>query len=96
MKTDYTPKPIDTSCIELSADLLEFIELLSKNTHEVWAQQRFVEGWQCGVKRNEAKKLHPCLVPYEDLPENEKEYDRKTVSEAVKVILKLGFRIDRH
>ena len=38
-------------------------------------------------------KTHPCLVPYEELPECEKEYDRNTSIETLKLIMKLGFKI---
>jgi len=94
MKT-YNPQPIDTSSVKLSSDLLELTELLAKNTHDIWAKQRIAEGWRYGTERNDTKKLHPCLVPYEDLPESEKEYDRNTAMAALKVILKLGFRIEK-
>ena len=95
MKTKYNPKPLDTSRVELSADLLELTEVLAKNTHEVWATQRLAEGWKYGPERNDAEKLHPCLVAYEDLPENERDYDRNTAMEALKVIRKLGFKIEK-
>ena len=95
MKIEYTPNPLDTSAVELSADLLELTELLSKNTHEVWAAQRLSEGWQYGAERNDVEKWHPCLVPYHELPENEKEYDRNTAMETLKVIVKLGFRVEK-
>ncbi|MDR1203333.1 MAG: Ryanodine receptor Ryr [Tannerellaceae bacterium] len=95
MKTQYIPRPLDTSRIELSADLLELTELLARNTHEVWSQQRLAEGWRYGTTRNDTKKEHPCLIPYEDLPENEKEYDRNTAMEALKVIKSLGFEIKK-
>jgi len=91
----YTPQPIDTNSVALSADLQELTELLAKNTHEVWAQQRIADGWQYGRERNDAEKRHPCLVPYEDLTETEKQYDRNTAMEALKVIQKMGFKIVR-
>ncbi|MDR0630612.1 MAG: hypothetical protein LBF70_01070 [Holosporales bacterium] len=89
----YIPKSIDTSEVKLSADLLELTELLARNTHEVWATQRIAEGWKYGTERNDIEKLHPCLVSYDDLSENEKEYDRNTAMETLKVIQKLGFEI---
>ena len=75
--------------------MLELTELLAKNTHEVWATQRFAEGWKYGTERNDTEKLHPCLVAYEDLPESEKEYDCNTAMETLKVIKLLGFKIER-
>jgi hypothetical protein len=89
----YTPAPIDTSCIELPDDLMELLEFLAKNTHETWASQRISEGWKYGTVRNDAKKEHPCLIPYEDLPESEKEYDRITAMGTLKVVIGLGYRI---
>ena len=95
MKT-YTPQPLNTGGIELSPDLLELTEQIAANVHDVWAQNRIAEGWQYGTKRNDGRKEHPCLVPYADLPESEKEYDRKTAMETLKVIKKLGFEIVKH
>jgi len=95
MKQQYNPKPLNTSKVKLSADLLELTELLAKNTHDIWAVQRFAEGWKYGTERNDERKEHPCLVPYEDLPESEKEYDRNTAIETLKVIIQLGYKIDK-
>ena len=35
------------------------------------------------------------LVPYDELPESEKEYDRNTAIETLKLIIKLGYKITR-
>ncbi len=91
----YTPKPIDTSEIELTDDILELCELISKNTHEVWSAGRIKDGWSYGEQRDDAKRLHPCLIPYEELPESEKEYDRNTSIETLKLIIKLGYKITK-
>ena len=95
MKTQYTPKPLNTSHVELSTELQKLTEVLAKNTHEVWATQRLAEGWKYGLERNDAEKLHPRLVAYEDLPENERDYDRNTALETLKVIRKLGYKIEK-
>lgn len=91
----YQPEPIDTSKVSLPQSLEELLELLSYNTHEVWAQQRINDGWSYGVERDDVKKLHPCLIPYEDLAESEKAYDRNTAREVLKVILASGFKIEK-
>lgn len=95
MKQQYNPQPLDTNRVELSPDLQKLTELLARNTHDVWAKQRFAEGWKYGATRNDVEKLNPCLVDYEELPENEKEYDRSTAMETLKVIGLLGFRIEK-
>lgn len=89
----YTPNPIDTSSIELSDDLMDLSERLAENAHENWAEQRMKDGWKYGEHRNDEKKLHPCLVPYCLLTEEEKEYDRITAVETIKVLLSMGYKI---
>ena len=94
-KTNYTPQPIDTSDIQLPEELNPLLEAMAKNVHEIWAKERIAQGWTYGEKRDDALKHHPCLVAYENLPEEEKEYDRKTSVETQELILKLEFRIGR-
>lgn len=89
----YKPKPIDTSDVTLGEDVMELCELLAKNTHEVWADGRMKAGWSYGETRSDERKENPCLVPYEELPEGEKEYDRSTAIETLKLIKKLGYEI---
>lgn len=94
MKT-YTPNPIDTSDVKLPAELEELAEKIAENVHEVWSAGRIADGWTFGGQRDDANKNHPCLVPYSELTEAEKDYDRRTSQETVKLILKLGFDISK-
>ncbi len=91
----YDPKPIDTSAIRLSDDLLELTEKLAENAHDHWALKRMSEGWTWGSRRDDEKKEHPDLVPYDELSESEKDYDRKTAMETLKAIIACGYRIGR-
>ena len=93
MKTKYVPQPLDTSDVQLPKELDLLIEDMAKNVHEVWAQSRMEQGWTYGEQRSDKLKQHPCLVPYEELPEVEKEYDRNTALVTLKMIGKLGFDI---
>lgn len=89
----YTPVPMDTSDVELPEELQELAESIAANVHEVWSAGRISDGWSYGPVRDDQNKKHPCLVPYDELPESEKEYDRHTSQETVKMILKSGFYI---
>jgi ryanodine receptor 2 len=89
----YIPQPLDTTAIALPPSLTALLERLAENTHDVWAATRIAQGWSFGPNRDDAAKKHPCLVPYDQLPESEKEYDRKTAAETLKAILKLGYTI---
>lgn len=92
---NYEPNPIDTTSIELTEELENVMEKLAKNTHEVWAINRIEQGWTYGSERNDEKKETPCLVAYEELPEIEKDYDRNTAIETIKVLLALGYEIKK-
>lgn len=91
----YSPRPLDTSTIILSQDILELTELLAKNAHENWSVQRISEGWTYGSCRDDEKKHHPSLIGYENLSESEKEYDRITAMETLRAIIALGYTIVR-
>ena len=93
MNKNYVPQPMDTSDIHMPEELNELIELMSRNVHEVWAQSRIEQGWTYGKERSDTLKQHPCLIPYEELPDIEKAYDRDTALGTLKLILKLGFKI---
>ena len=95
MAKEYSPTPAETSEVKLPEELLPLIEEMAKNVHEVWARNRMDEGWTYGPVRDDAHKKHPCLVPYEDLPESEKDYDRATSQETLKLILMSGFGISK-
>jgi ryanodine receptor 2 len=92
-KKKYIPQPIDTSEIRLSDDLCELSEIVAKHVHEVWAKGRIEQGWTCGPVRDDKMKETPCLVPYNDLPDEEKDYDRNTSQETLKLLIKLGYKI---
>ena len=91
----YVPMPIDTADVEIGQDILELAELLARNTHEVWAANKIREGWKYGPVLVRDARAHPSLVAYEELPESEKDYDRRTSQETLKVLIRLGYRIER-
>ena len=90
----YIPKPIDTSGVILPENLISLTEQIAEQVHDVWAKGRIADGWTYGEKRDDELKQTPCLVPYSELSETEKEYDRKTALETLKLIVKLGYKIE--
>lgn len=91
----YIPKPACEKDIVLPNNLDAIIEQMAKNVHETWAKTRISQGWTYGEQRDDEKKTHPCLVPYEELPEEEKEYDRNTAISTLKFIMKSGYKITK-
>ncbi len=90
----YNPTPVDTSSVNLPSELSDLTEKLAENAHENWAKQRIKEGWTFGEKRDDDSKTHPDLLPYAELSDSEKEYDRITAIETLKTIVVLGHKID--
>ena len=91
--TTYNPQPIDLSFIDLPAELDALVEALAENVHDTWARSRMDAGWTYGPVRDDAKKTNPCLVPYGELPESEKAYDRDTAISTLRFIVNTGFQI---
>ena len=91
----YTPKPVDTSKIQLSDELQQLTELMARNVHDIWSVGRIADGWTWGPKRDDVRKENPCLVPYEELPDSEKAYDRNTAIETLRLIISLGYKIEK-
>ena len=92
---NYNPNPIDLSDVTLDSSLESLIEALAENVHDTWAKGRIDNGWTYGPVRDDVRKHHPCLVPYNQLPESEKEYDRNTAVSTLKFIVKNGYGIHK-
>lgn len=92
---EYEPHPIDLNDVVLDDNLLELSEAIAENAHEVWAQERKNEGWKYGLKRDDTERTTPDMVPYSDLPDSEKEYDRKLAFDTLRLAKKLGFRVEK-
>ena len=88
---EYIPRPLDLSDVELTSDLIELREAIAENAHEVWAANRYAEGWRYGLQRDDIQKLHPDMIPYSKLPEGEKDYDREMAMKTIKLLKKLGY-----
>ena len=89
----YYPNPIDTSDVIMPEELIALTEKIAENVHDVWAAGRIAEGWTYAPDKDADKKVTPLLVPYSELPESEKDYDRNTALETIKLIIKMGYRI---
>lgn len=87
----YIPKPIDLSDVVLTEDLNELREAIAENAHEIWAENRQSEGWTYGPQRDDLLKQTPDMVPYSQLPESEKKYDREMAMKTIKLLKKLGY-----
>ena len=91
----YNPSPVDTGTIYLSPELTNLTEKISENIHDVWGRRRMDEGWTWGPERDEKKMTSPCLISYDELPESEKDYDRSMVLETIKLVIALGYSIEK-
>lgn len=88
---DYEPHPIDLSDIEISDDLRDLCEVLAENAHEVWASDRMREGWTYGPVRDDRKRRHPDLLPYNRLEESKKLQRCEMAANTLRLLKKLGW-----
>ncbi|MBB5825978.1 hypothetical protein HDA31_002167 [Micromonospora carbonacea subsp. aurantiaca] len=91
----WQPQPIDTSGIEVPKSVRDERETLSRQAHDIWAAKRLADGWTYGEARDDEKKTHPNLVAYEELDDDDKSYDRELIDGTIRLLIKLGFRIER-
>ncbi|NIY14610.1 MAG: Ryanodine receptor Ryr [Nitrospinaceae bacterium] len=91
---NYEPKPINTDRVVLPPEVENLVEKLARNTHEIWSKTRLDQGWTWGPERDDAGKRHPCITPYENLSEAERDVDRNTAAGVLKTILALGYKIE--
>jgi len=91
--TSYTPAPLDASKVSLSAELEELVERLASGIHDAWAAKRLTQGWTYGPKRDDDARKHPGLVPFEELSEEERDYDRNTIRATLRGMLALGWEL---
>ena len=86
---------VDLSSIKIDASLGKDLEQIAQNTHETWAMQRKLRGWEYGEVYDEAERKHPCMIEYENLPELKKDMDRETVIQTVKMLFWMGYSIEK-
>lgn len=91
----YIPKPIPIDNVVLPDDIAQLTEYIAENSHEEWAKQRLKEGWVFAPVTNKALKQSFDLVPYCELLDSEKEYDRKMAMNTLRVLIKMGYRIEK-
>lgn len=92
---EYRPKPLELADVELSDDLMSLADTMARNVHEQWAATRIEQGWRYGEERSDSRKEHPCLVPYDELDESERVYDRNSAISTLKLITRLGYDITK-
>ena len=91
----YIPQPIDVDDVTLPKEIADLTEYIAENAHEEWAKQRIKEGYKYAPKTNKKRLENADLIPYCELLDSEKEYDRKMAMNTLKVLYKLGYKIEQ-
>lgn len=92
-KDTYQPKLLDLQHTPLPDDCEELMEAIAENVHDMWAMERQSEGWTYGNRRDDEKLETPDMVPYAQLPESERQYDRKVAADTLRLLTVLGYKI---
>ena len=77
----------------LSGKYDALVERMAERNHETWMRQRQAEGWRLGPERCDRLKETPCMVPWADLPEPEREHDRELARASLALLGELGYRL---
>lgn len=91
----YRPDLLDLEHVQLPEGFDDLREKIAENAHDRWAMERQSEGWTYGLKRDDAKLETPDMVPYSKLSESEKQYDRIMAEETLKLLITLGYKIEK-
>ena len=89
----YRPKLLNLSHVELPEVYNSLREAIAENAHDTWALERQSEGWTWGAQRDDSRLETPDMVPYDQLPESEKQYDRIMAADTLRLLLALGYKV---
>lgn len=73
----------------------EEIEGMARMEHERWCAERRRQGWKHGATRDDRRKLHPDLAPWEELSDEAREKDRVMVRDLPAFLATAGFQVER-
>ena len=79
----------------VSEDIKDILEEVAAEIHNVWMRERIRDGWTWSEASDSTKKTHSSLIPYSELPESEKNYDRRTALVTIKCLMDKGFTIQK-
>jgi hypothetical protein len=79
----------------IAGELLQLIDFLAENMHDIWAVRKMEEGWKYGRYRDNDSKLHPNLIPYYELSEADKELDREGSRNILSGLIEQGYKISK-
>ncbi len=71
------------------------IELLAMHEHERWVNEKRRRGWTCGPAIRTEERTHTCLVPWRQLPEDQKEKDRNAIRTLPAILSRVRLKIVR-
>lgn len=95
----YEPHPINLEDIEIGEDLLDLIEPIAENLHDVWAEDKLMQGIRYAPLDNNGHEKpghNHYLVPFSQMTEEEKQPDIKSARQTLKLLKRLGFSIARN
>jgi ppGpp synthetase/RelA/SpoT-type nucleotidyltranferase len=88
-------RPITDGTRELPDGFEDKVELMAEMEHGRWNVERIRAGWKYGLVKDSEKRISPFLVPWSELPDEIREYDRKTIRNYPAVLAHVGMEIYR-
>lgn len=92
----YKFRPVDGREPVIHQFTPDEVEKLAILEHDRWVEEKLAAGWRYGPQRDNSRKLTPSLVPYDQLPESEKDKDRDPMRRIPALLAEAGFEIYRY
>jgi ryanodine receptor 2 len=92
--SSYVPRCIPLDTMEVPKAALPLVAVVAKTMHESWFGTRERLGWVHGLEFNAALKMHPDLLPFEELSEDVQEGHEAAAAETIKLLVSAGYRIE--
>eukprot|EP00002_Diphylleia_rotans_P021370 TRINITY_DN4160_c0_g1_i4.p1 TRINITY_DN4160_c0_g1~~TRINITY_DN4160_c0_g1_i4.p1 ORF type:complete len:1093 (+),score=211.13 TRINITY_DN4160_c0_g1_i4:154-3432(+) len=91
---NYNPRIMNIAGINIDF-IKDLIDVIAEHVHDQWTLTKLNDGWKYDPVRDNGKKQHPMMVPYKDLTENEKSYDKNMAKQSIRLIVSLGYTIKK-
>lgn len=95
LSEQYTPNPIDSHNCVLPKWFLQDTELIAAQLHYDWCRAKYLASWSHGDFRDDAARVHPCLMPMRSLPKAEQEKNVRCVVETMRCVVALGCHLSQ-
>ncbi len=91
----YEMRPLEPGKPPLKRFTESELLTMAKQEHERWMHEKIEEGWAYAPVRNDDKKLHDCLVPWDQLSEEVQGWDKEPCANIIPILGEMAYGVYR-